>query len=126
MTYKTRAQLTGRLISSQRYLDGDKVLYKARNFKRFVVWVYETTLRGKPYALILDGHHNYQAANLAGVEPVYKTDHKKVNRILGKLTGEERERFLIDNVTDSDLYDIETGEIIYELRLPTWLDTSTS
>ncbi|EBA1689701.1 ParB/RepB/Spo0J family partition protein, partial [Salmonella enterica] len=111
----------GPLISSQRYLDKAKVNDRAARFKRFIVSVYPIVLRGQQYTILMDGHHNYAAAKLAGIEPDYRPITKKVQRILGEMSWREREAFFINNVTDSNYYFVETGEVVHELVMP---DTS--
>lgn len=113
--------IKGVLISSQRYLNMDIVRERAVRFKRFVVNVYPVVLRGVQYTIIMDGHHNYAAAKLAGVEPDYRPIGKKVMKILAGMSVDEREALLINNVTDSNYYVVETGEVVNSLLLP---DTS--
>ncbi|MCE9802866.1 chromosome partitioning protein ParB [Raoultella ornithinolytica] len=113
--------IKGQLISSQRYLDRAKVTDRALHFKRFVVAVYPIVLRGVQYSILMDGHHNYAAAKLAGVEPDYRPVAKKLMKIIGGMSEREQEALFINNVTDSDYYYVETGEVVEELRLP---DTS--
>lgn len=113
--------IKGHLISSQRYLDKEKVADRAMRFKRFIVSVYPVVLRGQQYTILMDGHHNYAAAKLAGVEPDFRPIGKKVMKIISSLSEHEREAFFINNVTDSDYYYVETGEVVKELVLP---DTS--
>lgn len=113
--------IKGVLISSQRYLNMDIVNDRASRFKRFVVNVYPIVLRGTQYTIIMDGHHNYAAAKIAGVAPDYRPIGKKVMKILAGMSVEEREALLINNVTDSNYYVVETGEVVNSLLLP---DTS--
>lgn len=61
------SNIKGPLISSQSYLDKAKVNDRAARFKRFIVSVYPIVLRGQQYTILMDGHHNYAAAKLAGV-----------------------------------------------------------
>ncbi|WP_255343930.1 chromosome partitioning protein ParB [Enterobacter sp. MGH 23] len=82
---------------------------------------YPIVLRGKQYTILMDGHHNYAAAKLAGVEPDYRPIGKKVMKIIGGLSEAERQGLFINNVTDSNYYFVETGEVVQELLLP---DTS--
>lgn len=110
--------LKGQLISSQRYLDHAKVIDKASRFKRFIVCIYPIVLRGKQYSILMDGHHNYAAAQLAGVKPDYRPVGKKVMKILGTLSEREREAFFINNITDSHYYLPETGDVVEALVLP--------
>ncbi|EBG5293710.1 ParB/RepB/Spo0J family partition protein [Salmonella enterica subsp. enterica] len=113
--------IKGQLISSQRYLDKEKVADRAIRFKRFIVSVYPIVLRGKQYTILMDGHHNYAAAKIAGITPDYRLAGKKVMKIIGSLTVREREAFFINNITDSHYYFVESGEVVEELLLP---DTS--
>lgn len=113
--------IKGQLISSQRYLDRSKVTDRALRFKRFIVAVYPIVLRGVQYTILMDGHHNYAAAKLAGVEPDFRPVAKKVMKVIGGMTEHEREALFINNVTDSHYYYVETGEVVQELLLP---DTS--
>ncbi|EAA8256808.1 TPA: chromosome partitioning protein ParB [Escherichia coli] len=113
--------IKGKLISSQRYLDKAKVAERAIRFKRFIVSVYPVILRGQQYTILMDGHHNYAAAMLAGVDPDYRPIGKKVMKIISTLSEQEREAFFINNVTDSDYYFVENGQVVKELLLP---DTS--
>lgn len=113
--------IKGVLISSQRYLNMDIVNDRASRFKRFVVNVYPAVLRGTQYTIIMDGHHNYAAAKIAGVEPDYRPIGKKVMKILSGMSAKEQEALLINNVTDSNYYIVETGEVVNALLLP---DTS--
>ncbi len=110
--------IKGPLISSQRYLDLAKVTDKAYRFRVFVVVVFPVVLRGRQYTMIMDGHHNYAAARLAGVEPTYRPIPKKLVKIFSGMTPREIEIFLINNVTDSHIYYVETGEIVEELAMP--------
>ena len=103
------------LISSQRYLNGATVARKVRTFKVFVVNVIEVMLRGRPYRVLVDGHHNFAAARLAGVEPTWRGAPKKLQRIIDKTPAAEFEHFLINNLTDSDWYYVETGAVVPEL-----------
>ncbi|HBW2982854.1 TPA: chromosome partitioning protein ParB [Klebsiella pneumoniae] len=113
--------IKGKLISSQRYLNMSIVNERATRFKRFIVNVHPVVLRGVQYTILMDGHHNYAAAKLAGVDPDYRPVAKKVMKIIGGMSEREQEALFINNVTDSDYYYVETGEVVEELRLP---DTS--
>ncbi|MCT7009401.1 chromosome partitioning protein ParB, partial [Salmonella enterica subsp. enterica serovar Oranienburg] len=64
---------------------------------------------------LMDGHHNYVAAKLAGIEPDYRPVTKKVQRILGEMSWREREAFFINNVTDRIYLFVETGDVVYYL-----------
>lgn len=103
------------LISSQRFLDRSTVVRKALNFRVFIVNVFDVNLRGKPYRVLIDGHHNLAAAKLNGVEPTWRGVPKKFARITSRMDQQELESFLINNLTDSDWYYVETGEVVTEL-----------
>lgn len=103
------------LISSQRHLDPAKVAFKARTFKVFVVRVLEVTLRGRPYRVVTDGHHNLVAALAIGVEPTWRGPSKKLARVQASMPPAEFERLLINNLTDSDWYYVDSGDVVEEL-----------
>lgn len=103
------------LISSQRYLNPKKVLRKASTFKKFIVTTLTIELRGAKYRVMLDGHHNLAAARLAGVEPEWRGPSLKMQRLLRGMNKAQVARFLINNLTDSDWYFIDSGEPVPEL-----------
>ncbi|ENH6342569.1 hypothetical protein ABWH74_006001 [Burkholderia vietnamiensis] len=103
------------MISSQRYLDAARVADKAARFQAFIVHVADVMLRGKPYRLLIDGHHNLAAARAAGVEPTWRGPTAKWRRIQSATPAAEFERFLINNLTDSDYYFVDTGEVVSDL-----------
>lgn len=103
------------LISSQRHLDAAIVRRKARTFTVFVVSTIEVTLRGRPYRVLVDGHHNLAAARLLGIEPTLRGPSKKLQRFMKSISEDEFARFLINNLTDSDWYYVESGEVVQEL-----------
>lgn len=113
--------IKGRLISSQRYLNQAIVAERAVKFKRFVVNVFPVVLRGTQYTILMDGHHNFAAAKLAGIEPDFRPVSKKLMKIIKGMTDQEIEAFFINNVTDSDYYFVDSGEVVEALFLP---DTS--
>jgi len=103
------------LISSQRFLDRATVERKAATFKVFIVSTMEIDLRGRSYRVMLDGHHNLAAAHLAGMKPSWVGPSRKMHRIRRRMSPADFERFLINNLTDSDWYYVETGEVVQEL-----------
>lgn len=102
------------LISSQRYLAIATVMRKAQTFKVFTVRTVDIELRGVMYRLLIDGHHNLAAAKLAGVEPKWLGPSIKTQRVMQKI-GNRFPEFLINNLTDSDWYYVETGQVVKEL-----------
>ncbi|TAM50204.1 MAG: hypothetical protein EPN57_20495 [Paraburkholderia sp.] len=103
------------LISSQRFLDARVVAEKAARFSVFVVRVAEVTLRGTQYRILTDGHHNLAAARRAGVEPDWRGPSNKWRRIQARTKPAVFEMFLINNLTDSDWYFVDTGDVVAEL-----------
>jgi hypothetical protein len=103
------------LISSQRYLNRETVISKAMTFKVFVVKSLDIELRGKLYRVLLDGHHNLAAAKLAGAEPRWQGPPPKFERFRKRMRPEEFAAFMINNLTDSDWYFHDTGEVVQEL-----------
>ncbi len=110
--------IKGRLISSQRYLNQAIVAERAVKFKRFIVNVFPFVLRGTQYTILMDGHHNFAAARLAGIEPDFRPVSKKLMKILKGMSAKDVEALLINNVTDSDYYFVDTGEVVDALVLP--------
>ena len=106
------------LISSQRYLNRDVVFRKAINFKVFVVRTVDLELRGKRYRVIVDGHHNLAAARLTGAEPKWKGAPPKLERIMKSMRASDFADFMINNLTDSDWYFHDTGQVVEELLAP--------
>ncbi|GFM87768.1 hypothetical protein PSCICO_31670 [Pseudomonas cichorii] len=103
------------LISSQRYLNRDVVARKAAKFKVFIVRTLDIELRGKTYRLLLDGHHNLAATRLVGVEPAWRGPPPKFERIMKRMPADEFAAFMINNLTDSDWYFHNTGQVVAEL-----------
>lgn len=106
------------LISSQRYLNRETVIRKAATFKVFVVKTLDMELRGKQYRILLDGHHNLAAALLAGVEPMWKGPPPKFERIMRRMSADNFAAFMINNLTDSDWYFHDSGEVVTDLLAP--------
>ena len=106
------------LISSQRYLNRQVIIRKATKFKVFVVRTVDLKMRSRIYRIILDGHHNLAAARLIGAEPTWKGPPPKFQRIMKSMPPESFVAFMINNLTDSDWYFHETGQVVEELLAP--------
>ncbi|NYT38893.1 hypothetical protein ERD78_18750 [Allopusillimonas soli] len=106
------------LISSQRHLDQRLVRKKAATFRTFIVRTLDVELRGRCYRILLDGHHNLAAARMAAVEPTWRGPAAKFQRIMRKTPPPVLAAMLINNLTDSDWYYIDTGEVVTELLHP--------
>lgn len=107
--------MTAPLISSQRCLDPAKVLRKACRFRVFIVRAMELELRGRRYRTLLDGHHNLAAAKMRGVAPTWRGPSNRTRQVMRELSTEAFARMLINNLTDSDWYFVESGEVVQEL-----------
>jgi hypothetical protein len=103
------------LISSQRYLNRSVVARKAAKFKVFIVRTVDVELRGKTYRLLLDGHHNLAAARIVGADPTWKGPPPKFERIMKRMPANEFAAFMINNLTDSDWYFYDTGQVVGDL-----------
>lgn len=103
------------LISSQRYLDPQIVRRKAMRFKVFAVSTVTLDLRGAQYRVLIDGHHNLAAARLVGVEPQWRGPSAKMTRVMRSTSKDDFARFMINNLTDSDWYYVDSGEVVPEL-----------
>lgn len=106
------------LISSQRYLNREVIIKKVAKFKVFVVRTVDLEMRGKTYRIILDGHHNLAAARLIGAEPTWKGPPPKLERIMKSMRASDFAAFMINNLTDSDWYFHDTGQVVEELLAP--------
>lgn len=106
------------LISSQRYLNREVIARKVTKFKVFVVRTVDVEMRGKLYRIILDGHHNLAAARLIGAKPTWKGPPPKIQRFMKGMTTERFAAFMINNLTDSDWYFHDTGQVAEELLAP--------
>jgi hypothetical protein len=103
------------LISSQRFLDRATVARKALTFKVFVVRTVAVELRGTWYRVLTDGHHNLAAARLAGIAPTWRGPSRKLQRVMREMGQARFAQMLINNLTDSDWYDVDTGIVVPEL-----------
>lgn len=102
------------LISSQRFLDRSLVARKAATFKVFVVRTVDVELRGRQYTVLLDGHHSLAAARVRGIEPCWRR-HDKTERMAMRMGAEAFAKMLINNLTDSDWYFVESGYVVEHL-----------
>lgn len=97
-----------KLITSQSYIDDDIVNNKIANNDYDVFLSPVFIVNGMEYQVVMDGHHSYNAAMIAGVEPNYITqsitDNDKV-----ALLDEDIDLFLEACYIDSDWHDIKTG-----------------
>ena len=104
------------IISSQRFLDQATIDRKAASRGRsFVVRLADLPMRGKRYRVMVDGHHNFAVAKRLGVEPVFKGPSRRFSRIIQKMGEEKAGNWLANNLTDSDWYFVDTGEVVADL-----------
>ena len=96
------------IISSQRYIDQSIVDDKIKNSDYVVrfVWI---TIDGVAVRHIVDGHHSYAAAKLAGVSPEWEI----CDSTQQEADSMDLDTYLEVHYIDSDWYDIETGSLIF-------------
>lgn len=80
--------MTAPLISSQRYLEPNKVLCKATRFRVFIVRTAEVELRGRRYRILLDGHNNLVAAKMRGVAAIWRAPSNRTLTAMRELGDE--------------------------------------
>ena len=96
-------------ISSQAYRDDEIIAEKLENrdFTVYVTPVFE--IDGEEYRVVTDGHHSFEAAKLAGVEPEFIEQTVRDNDNIARGGGGGGGMFLEHAYVDTDWYDIETG-----------------
>ncbi|TWD58117.1 hypothetical protein FB480_101872 [Agrobacterium vitis] len=101
------------IISAQEFRDEAVVAEKIANqdFTVFLSPVFE--IDGEEYQVVLDGHHSYQAAIEAGVEPDFEVQTATQNDTIGLLNAGNIEDFLTANVVDSEYRHIATGAYVW-------------
>lgn len=103
------------IISSQRYINCDIVdakiaeLTGADSVTLPITYAGMVDGNGNDVYILVDGHHRREAALELGLAIEYET----VGNPNGCLTGEA---LLLDLWVDSDWYDIESGDLVYDLR----------
>ena len=96
-------------ISSQAYRDDEIVAEKLAN-EDFTVYVTPVfVIDGEEYRVVTDGHHSFEAAKLAGVDPVFVEQSISENDNIAMLENGQIDMFLEHAYVDTDWYDIETG-----------------
>ena len=96
-------------ISSQAYRDDEIVAEKLAN-RDFTVFVTPAfVVEGESCRVVTDGHHSFEAAKLAGVDPVFVEQSIRENDNIAMLENGQIEMFLEHAYADTDWYDIETG-----------------
>ena len=96
------------LITSQRFLDETIVEEKQSTGDYEVMISPEFEIDGEKFAVILDGHHSYEAAKRDGFDPdFFQATLQDSDNIA--LIDEDVELFLEAVYIDSDYYDAETG-----------------
>lgn len=96
------------LISSQRYLD-DETIEAKLFFKDFACTYVTVHVDGVDYNVLVDGHHSWEAARLAGEVPELFRDCK-VQQDVDALGSET---WLEAHQHDSDWYVLETGKLVW-------------
>jgi hypothetical protein len=102
-----------RIISSQRYIDDDIVAKKLKNKDFKVTLSQPFNYEGENVHVLTDGHHAYEAAKIAKVQPEYKisTDTEDDRNLLLKSKHKKAlDDFLESHSMDSPFYDVKTGK----------------
>jgi hypothetical protein len=105
--------MTSTIISSQRFLDEEKVADKlaARDFIVSIspAFVADFGIDGATYQVVLDGHHSLAAAKIAGVDAEFVTVDESEHDAVALLAAGKVDDFLAVTYIDSDYYNVETG-----------------
>jgi len=101
------------IITSQEFRDEAIVAEKlaAADFEVSLSPAFE--IDGVAYQVILDGHHSYEAAREAGVEPSFTTLTASQNDTIGLLEAGNIEDFLAVNVIDGEYRFASTGRFVW-------------
>lgn len=101
------------MITAQGYRDEEIIAAKIadRDFVVFLSPVF--AVEGEEYQVVVDGHHSYEAAKLAGVEPEYIVQTTRENDTIAMLENGAVEDFLVTHRIDSDYRYLETGEYVW-------------
>jgi hypothetical protein len=100
-------------ISSQRHLNDEIVAEKISHADFEVAVSPAFEIDGETYRVVLDGHHSFAAAQIAGVDPVFVEYDATDNDKVALLDRGEIEDFLELAHIDSDYYDISTGKDVW-------------
>jgi hypothetical protein len=101
------------IISAQEYRNEATVAEKlaAADFTVFLSPVFE--IDGEEYQVVLDGHHSYEAAVQAGVEPEFEIQSVRDNDTLALLEEGRVEDFLELHIIDGEYRHIATGKAVW-------------
>lgn len=101
------------LISAQEYRDDEIVEAKlaAQDFAVAVSPVF--VLDGEEYQVVMDGHHSYEAAMIAGVEPNFDVQTVRDNDTIAMLDAGRIDDFLAAHRIDSDYRFVTTGKYVW-------------
>lgn len=100
-------------ISSQRFINDAIVAEKAAAADYTVAVSPTFEIDGETYRVILDGHHSFAAAKIAGVEPTFVEHDASDDDRIGYINNGQVEDFLEAAHIDSDYYDINTGHDVW-------------
>ena len=97
------------LFIGQAYRDDEIVAEKLAN-EDFIVYVTPVfVIDGEEYRVVTDGHHSFEAAKLAGVDPIFVEQSIRENDNIAIIESGQIELFMEHAYVDTDWYDIETG-----------------
>ena len=102
------------LITAQEYLD-NAIVNQKLNDADFDVFVSPAFIHeGQEYQVILDGHHSFAAAKLAGIEPNFIVQNVKENDTIGLLLDGNTSDFLEVNQDAGNEYRFaETNKAVW-------------
>ena len=104
--------MEAKIISSQRYLDDEKVAAKISDGDYIVTITPEFEVNGEVMQAVVDGHHSLAAAKEAGVLPEFViADVRHDDRIA--LLDRCVDDYLEACYMDSDWYDVLTGKTVF-------------
>jgi len=101
------------IISAQEYRNEEIVAEKivASDFTVSLSPVFEVD--GEEYQVVLDGHHSYQAAIEAGVEPEFEIQSVRDNDTIALIEQGRINDFLEIHVIDCEYRHIATGKAVW-------------
>lgn len=108
-----RADYLKGLISSQRYIDRDRVAQKIINRDFDVTVTPEFLINGEPVRAIQDGHHSLEAAIRSGHKPRFIVNTASENDRIGLLEDGRIDDFLEAAYHDSPWYDYVTKRELF-------------
>lgn len=100
-------------ISSQRGID-PAIVKSKRETKDYAAQFVSVRIEGKPYRVVVDGHHSIAAAKADGRRVQWEAAHDEVQREATAMQKRgEIGDWMAQHQDDSDWYDVETGRDVW-------------